>query len=120
MDLVLLLGAFAWLNSAWTLRPALPLELPVAEFTAGVPSDFVILTVTADGWVFFQDQRVPRHEWATKMERARRREQVSDLVIQADRRVTQEMLLELYQLARGAGYQTVWWATQPAERRESP
>lgn len=120
LDLVLLLGAFAWLNSMWTLRPALPLELPATAFTSGVPSDFVILTVTAEGWVFFQDQRLPRDQWATQLETARRREQVSDLVIQADRRVTQETLIELYELARTAGYRTVWWATRPGARREGP
>lgn len=113
LDVLLVLAAFVVLNDRVTLRPAIPLELPVMETMAGVPDGYVMVTITRDEWIFIDDQRLALDQLRGPLAVAAQREPGADLLIQADRRVTQDTLVQLYSLARQAGFAAVWLATTP-------
>ncbi len=115
LDVLLVVGAFVVLNNWVTVRPAIPLELPVMDTVAGLPTGYVMITVTRDQWVFVDDQRLSLDQLSGPLTTAQQRAPGRDLLIQADRRVTQETLVQLYGLAQEAGFTSVWLATTPGD-----
>ena len=114
LDVLLVLGAFVALNNLVTVRPAIPLELPVMDTVAGLPAHYVMVTVTRDEWIFIGDERTTLDQLRGRLVVALQREPGADLLIQADRRITQDTLVQIYALARQAGFPSVWLATTPA------
>lgn len=116
VDFALLLIAFLLLHSRVLLTPGVPLELPSAEFLDGARLGHCVVTLTREGLYFFDDERLSRARLAERMRAAAADRTDPVLVIEADRRLAHEVLLQVYAMAREAGYQRVYLATRAPEQ----
>lgn len=120
-DWVLLLLMFMVLHSWVILRPAVPLMLPSGPAVDGVGMHADVLTMTREGLIFFDDTRLTPGQLADQLIERARRNPDAVLLIQADRRVTHDDLMQVYHMAGAAGYQSVFLATQPLQpHQEEP
>jgi biopolymer transport protein ExbD len=111
-DIVLLSILFLLAHSWIVLRPGIHLELPAVEFVDGVGQEAVMVSIAADGLMFFEDKRASLEMMPDLLLAARAAAPAVPLVIQADRRTDQQILLQLYGIAAAAGYPRVLLATQ--------
>jgi biopolymer transport protein ExbD len=119
-DITLLIVLFLLMQSSLVLKPGIHLDLPTAGFSAGAPWNAAILRVTQEGHYFFEDQRVPRAALYERLTQSRDRQAVDTLLIEADRRVAYDRIIELHDLARKAGFADVVLATRQDDTLWSP
>ena len=112
VDLALVFLLVLIQQSATVLRPGVRLELPAAPFVDGVRPDALVLTVPREGMYFFQDERLTLDGLSLALERAARGREGSALLVEADRRIPHGALVELYTMARAAGFHDVVLATR--------
>lgn len=99
-------------QSASVLRPGVKLELPAAAFIDGIRPDALVLTVPQEGMYFFQDERLSFDGVSLALERAVRANEDAALIIEADKRVTYDTLVRIYNAARVAGIREIVLATR--------
>lgn len=99
-------------QSASVLRPGVKLELPAAPFIDGIRPDALVLTVPQEGMYFFQDERLSFDGVALALERASRANKDAVLIVEADKRVSYDTLVRIYNAARAAGIGEVVLATR--------
>ncbi|MCX6995620.1 MAG: biopolymer transporter ExbD, partial [Kiritimatiellaeota bacterium] len=102
------------------LRPGVTVNLPVAAFTGGAPYGALVVTVSQEGMVFFNDERTTLEGLPSAFAQAAHEQPGATLVIEADSRVTHGTPVALYNMARAAGLQQISLATRlatPAEAR---
>ena len=116
VDFALLLVAFMLMHSRVLLTPGVLLELPSAEFTGGARLGHAVVTLSREGLYFFDDERLPLARLAERLKTAAEDGREPVLVIEADRRLAHEVLLQVYAMAREAGYQRVYLATRALEQ----
>jgi biopolymer transport protein ExbD len=90
------------------------LELPVANDFPGTDRPTVAVAVDLNGRFYFQNQLIAERELRTRLQIAATNSPTPlTLVVQADKRASYEMLIELTILAREAGIRHVLLATLP-------
>ncbi len=114
-DLVFLALMFMILNSWVVLKPGVQLQLPEAKFVSGARMGASVVALSREGLIFFNDERTSLDELSQRLTRVARKQTDSVLVIEADRRVTHEVLIRIYDMAQTAGFQEVLLATRVAE-----
>ncbi len=119
-DLVLLVILFIILNSWIILRPGITLELPQAEFGDGVRVGRAVVALERGGLVFFDDERVEIEDLPRHFRRAIASGDEQTLVIQADRRIPHQRLVEVYDAAQSAGFLEVLLATDVSDTHRGP
>ena len=117
VNVALLAGLFFMLSSSYVLQPGVNVEmlnLPVSTLVAGAPEhNAVMVTITRDDLIFFDDERVNLEKLKTGLEETARRYPGIRLVLKSDQRVSYERLVQLLDLAKAAGVQHVLLATRP-------
>lgn len=116
IDMTLLLFLVFLVHSSYVLQPGIRLQLPASSFLDGEGFDSIVLTVSQQGMLFFQDEMMRKDKLKEKLvgavfERRGDKENVS-LLLQADRGVSHEQLVELYNIAMEAGIKDVVLATR--------
>lgn len=117
-DMVLLVLMFVILNSWIVLRPGVALHLPSAPFTDGARMASPVITLSAEGLMFFDDERTTFMRLPGQLADSVQQQTEPTLVIQADRRVSHESLVRVYTLATEAGFEEVVLATELADEIE--
>ena len=115
--IVLVCAAFL-LTARFVLQPGVTVELPEAPFHEGAPYGALVVTLSQEGFVFFNDERMALDDLRTAFAQARHDQPGATLVIEADTRVSAGTLVTLYNMARAAGIQQVLVASRlpaPAE-----
>ncbi len=113
-DIVLLIVFFVLLNSWFVLRPGVALDLPVAGFNAGAPMGSLIVSVPRENMILFNDERLSIHQLGDRFrESVSKLDHPTPLLIEADRHISFETLMSIYQLAQRAGFEKVYLATRP-------
>ena len=108
-----LLVIFLMLGSL-VYTPGVRLQLPLSEGLPGMDRPSVAVAIDANGRVYYQNQEVERDYLREQLkEAAAKSSEPLTLVIQADKNVTYEMLINLTLLARDAGLVDAWLATLP-------
>jgi biopolymer transport protein ExbD len=108
-----LLVIFLMLGSL-VYTPGVRLRLPVTEGLPGLDRPSVSVAIDASGRLYYQNQVVERDSLLQRLkEAAAKSSEPLTLVIQADKDVTYEMLVNLAVLARDAGLVDSWTATLP-------
>ena len=103
----LLLGAFL-------PTPGFPLRLPVAANLPGTGGPTVSLAMDADGRCFFENQVMTQAQLAPKLHAAAAASPAPlTLIINADKQVTYDQLIQITLLARDAGITNALLATLP-------
>lgn len=118
--IVLALAAFL-LTARFVLQPGVTVELPEAPFHAGTPYGALVVTLSQEGLLFFNDERMTLDDLRAAFAQARHDQPAAALVIEADARVSAGTLVQLYNMARAAGIQQVLLASRlPAPAKVSP
>ena len=108
-----LLVIFLMLGSL-VYTPGVRLQLPVTEGLPGMDRPSVSVAIDASGRVYYQNQVVERDFLRERLkEAAAKSSEPLTLLIQADKDVSYEMLVNLAVLARDAGVVDAWLATLP-------
>jgi len=103
VDIVLLLFFFFISQSGFVLQPGIRVRLPASEFADGAPYSGLVVTISQEGLVFFNDERTTLEGLASAFERSAHERADATLLIQADGRVRHESLIRIYNMARSAG-----------------
>ena len=111
LDLLLLLGLFFFAQSSLVQRPVVPLELPRAPFLAGAPYTDLVVTISRENMIFFQDERTTMAGLRAAFAQAAYKQPDAGLVVEADGKVSYQTLLGVYQMAIEAGIDEVALAT---------
>jgi biopolymer transport protein ExbD len=118
---LLLLLMMVLLHSHLTFVGGVPIQLPEGPEMPGATNTTITVAVDARGQCYYLNQMVQEEELGRGLARAVRsaRDPVT-LVLLADRRVPNEVLVRLLNLARTAGIQEALLATRPPEAPGTP
>lgn len=124
-DLVLILMMFWVMNSWHVLKPGVYVNLPEAPFVSGVHAGALVITLSREGLVFFNDERTTLEGLRNGLAGAARDWPDAPVVIEADERVDHGAIVRIYHMALEAGVREVAIATRPAApmvppRRDTP
>jgi biopolymer transport protein ExbD len=110
---VLLVIALAYLvKSPFVLQPGVRIELPEAPFTDGAAFGAIVVTVTQEGMIFFDDQRTTLDGLDTAFQAAAFGRKDVEAIIEADGQVSHRTLVEIYNKAMAAGIRRLSLATR--------
>jgi biopolymer transport protein ExbD len=107
LDVILLLFLFFLVWSPFVLQPGVRVELPSSEFTDGAPYGGLVVTLTQEGWVYFNDGTITMDGLAAAFRRAVYEQAQTTLLVEADGRVRYEVLIAVSNMARDAGIKDV-------------
>ncbi len=110
-DTILLLGLFYVINSIFILRPGIALDLPQTPFAAGARYGDLVVTLSQENMVFFNDERTTIDGLQAAFLQAAHGNPEAVLVIEADGRVPHRTLVQVYNMAMSAGIRQVSLAT---------
>lgn len=117
---VLLVGVlFYLLRVPFVLQPGIRVDLPESAFTDGQPYDSLVVTVSQEGMLFFNDRRVTLEDLRTEFRKALHDRSDRTLILDADRRVSHGTLVNLFNLAMECGMRTVSLGTRVAASAEA-
>jgi len=113
LNVLFLLFMFHMLGSAYILQPGVRVSLPTAPFQDGVPYGAMIFTITQEGMLFFNDERIDWNAVAPRLQKAVRDGRESTLLIEADEQTPYRSLLQIYTEAKAVGISEVALAVRP-------
>jgi biopolymer transport protein ExbD len=121
-NVLFLLVIFLLLNSGLVFTPGVRIDLPVAapEPLPGTHRRTVVVAIDASGHFFFDHQVIAPEALRARLARLGKTKPNLTLVIQADKRVSYEVIVSLCQMAREAGISQVLSATRPEPLAVSP
>jgi len=114
VDVALLVLIFFMANSSFVLQPGIIVDLPEAEFVAGTAYGDMIVTVSQQGFVFFNDEKTSLEGLSSAFANAFDRSADQTLIIQADRGVSHDTVVRIYDMAQKAGIRKVALGTRSA------
>ena len=112
VNVVLLFMLFFILQSPFVMRPGITVNLPTASFASGVPYGAMVVTISQEGIVFFNDERTTMEGLSSALSQSVYDHPDVSLVIEADGRVQHSTLVEVYNKAMAAGIKNVVLATR--------
>lgn len=111
IDMVFLTLLFFMVNAVLSINPAIRVDLPRARSSLGAVGRDVVVTVQADGSVFIDERRVGDDEFAVELRAALARAGTSSILLQADKGLAYERLVEVMDQAKIAGTGRISLAT---------
>lgn len=112
-DVVLLVSLFLLINFKFVLQPGVNIELPAGPFTAGAHYGPMVVILTQEGVVFFNDERTTMGGLASAFRQTVHEHPDAVIVIEADRRVQHGAVVDVMNMAAEAGIREVNVAIQP-------
>lgn len=112
VNVALLLVLFFIVNSSFVLQPGVVVNLPTAAFADGAPYGDMVVTISEEGMVFFNDERTTVEGLGPLFSVAAVNRPDETLVIEADGKVRHSTIVEIYNLATAAGIKSVLLATR--------
>jgi len=107
VNLALLIMMVMLLHSYFVRQPAAAVSLPAAPFLNGASFRLLVVTVTQEGLVFFDDERIPLHELGAALARAIQERRIEAVTVEADARVPYGVIMRILNMATAAGLQRV-------------
>ena len=114
INVVLMVLFFFVIESGFVLQPGIVMELPRAPLVDGARYGSLVITMSGEDMIFFNDERHSLASLGPALAAAAVGEPDKTLVIEADKRVTQSRLVDVYNLAVEAGIERVVLATRIA------
>lgn len=112
VDILLLLFFFFVLQSRFVLQPGIRVRLPAAPFADGAPYSSLVVTISQEGMVFFNDQRTTMEGLRSAFQQAAYEHPDRALIVEADGRVLHSRLVDIYNMAEEAGLRDIVLATR--------
>jgi biopolymer transport protein ExbD len=113
VDVVFLLLLFFVLSSPFVMQSGFGVVLPSTEVPTVSTFQELVVTVTRDQQLFFNNQLISKEQFLKSLAAAVRQHQRSELVIKADRQTPHGAVIELMSAALKAGVSSVNLATRP-------
>jgi biopolymer transport protein ExbD len=104
---LLLLLIYVYASSYVIKQPGIRLSLPIIENPDPLPYSSLVLTISRDSLLFFNDERVSLDELRTVMTRAVFDKSSNQLVIEADEFVQTATLMKVSDIARDSGIRDI-------------
>jgi biopolymer transport protein ExbD len=102
------------LSSSLVFTPGVPINLPDAPNLPGTDNPAVIVAVDEGGQLYFRNQVIDKQELTTKLsESVAQAKEPLTLIIQADKNVKNDVVVQLALLARSVGIKQALMATRP-------
>lgn len=114
LNLVLLIFMFSALNSAFVLKPGINVQLPVGVFETGAFYNSMVVIITQEGLVFFNDERLPLDALGNAFRSALGKNQSMQLTIEADLRVPYDTIIRVLNMATAAGVSNIYLSVRPS------
>ena len=118
IDLGLLVPLFLFVAQSYVVQPAVTLKLPAVPFSEGVSSRSLVVTISRENMIFFNDERTTLNGLPLAFRERVFEDPSAVLVIAADERVPYRTLMTVYNMAREAGVKKVAFATDILGDRE--
>ena len=99
-------------KGTFVLQPGVVIQLPESPFTDGVSYGSIIVTISQEGMMFFNDERTTLGGLASAFSQAAHEDEGATLLIEADRRVSHGTIVEIYNMALAAGIREVALGTR--------
>jgi len=114
VNLALLIMLFMLLHASFVRQPASAIQLPNAAFINGAPYGLMVVTLTQEGLVFFNDERMALDDLAAAFSKAVHDQKATAITIEADIRVPYGVIMRVMNMATAVGLQQVNLATRPS------
>lgn len=111
IDMVFLTLIFFMVNATLSINPAIRIDLPKARTSLGALSEEIVVSVRADGGLYLGERRVSKEEFAVELRREMARVGKRSILLQADRTITYETLIEVMDQSKLAGVGRISLAT---------
>ena len=95
------------LNTTLSINPAITVELPEAYTSQAVLQEEIVVTLTGSGEIYIGKQTVPRDRFAAELKKEMVRLQRSDVILQADELLPYRDVVEIMDLARLTGVESI-------------
>ena len=112
-DIVFLLLIFFLLTSSFVVQPGIKVQLPKARPTPVDTEGKIFLTITQDGLIFRNEERLQKNELGQSIRELLQKNAGLVVVIQADKRLTLEKAIEVIDIIKLAGAEKFVIATNP-------
>ena len=116
VDLVLLLVLFLAVGHTVIRHPGVLVDLPECAFVSGADYQSLVVYVTQEGHLYFGDERTTLEGLEPAFAQAAHENPDTRLLLEADRRVPYQMLVDIYNRAMSAGIQKVILGTKISVR----
>jgi biopolymer transport protein ExbD len=114
VDIVFLLLIFLVLSSPLVLQPGIGLvDLPASSSPAAASFQGLVVTVTRDNLLFFNNQPTSLDALRKALQTAAQQSHNQELIIKADRQVPHGTVIQIMSIALEAGVSAVNLATRP-------
>jgi biopolymer transport protein ExbD len=107
IDMVFLVVIFFMLNTTLSINPAITVELPEAYTSQAVLEEEIIVTIAGSGDIYIGKQSVSRDRYAAELKREMVRLQRSDIILQADALLPYRDVVEIMDLSRLTGVESI-------------
>jgi len=118
IDVVFLLMIYFMLTSTFIMQPGIKINLPSALSTESMEKKQVIVCLTADGSIFYEEKNITIEALKSILETESRRNPQIMLIIKGDYNVAHGKVVEVMDLAKISGVSRLAIATQPVEEKE--
>ena len=93
------------------LKPGINIDLPKSSFSGGLIYNGVVLSITHNGLLFFQDEEVNLIQLKSSLEDICLNNPDISLIIEADKKSEHSMLVSAWEIAQKAGIKKITIAT---------
>ena len=112
LNAALLFSAFILVTSHFVLKPGILLDLPVASQTEGIQFNDMVLSISREGLLFFNDEQVKLADLESVLRAAVQERPGIALILEADATTSQASAASVYDAAARAGFRQVFIATR--------
>ncbi len=112
-DIVMLLLIFFLLASSFLLQPGIKIKLPKAKIVESEAEKNIILTLTKEGRIYLNYEAISWDELPTRLYQMILKLPNSIIIIMADEEVPLNVAVTLLDIAKAAGGEKFFIATQP-------
>ena len=112
-DIVLLLLIFFLLSSSFVVQPGIKVKLPKAATARGEKVSNIFVTITKNGTVFLNQQRVSHNALGAGVRKLLKKWPNATVVIQADRNLSLQKTIDVIDIIKLAGAEKFMIATRP-------
>ena len=123
VDTMLTLLIFVLLLGAFAIQPGIRVRLPEAALKEEEPKQDLVLILTRDNRLYLNDDPLPLDDLAARLQERLRGRHDGVVIIKADKDVLHGRVVEIMDIAKGAGAVRLAIATEPKApdtRGESP
>lgn len=112
VDVTLLVFLFFMVNSSFVVQPGIVVNLPDSPFAAGAHYSRLVVTISQEGLIFFNDERTTLEGLASSFRQAVHENPDATLIVEADGRVQHNTLVDIYNMAMDVGLEKVVLGTR--------